>query len=82
MTVLQRALAQVALTEWKGDGMDAGAHQVSAGMAWVFDRYSKPSSPLYPLQAEAQAAHRGLWTDNELLPSCRFALNRGGTGCN
>lgn len=49
-------------------GKDAGAHQVSAGMAWVYDRYSKPSSPLYPLQDAANTARRGLWVDNEPVP--------------
>ncbi len=45
------------------DGIDAQTHQVSRGMAWVFDRYSSPSSPLYALQADAQAARTGLWAD-------------------
>ena len=49
-------------------GKDASAHQVSAGMAWVYDHYSKPSSPLYPLQDAAKAATRGLWADNEPMP--------------
>ena len=48
--------------------VDASAHQVATGMAWVYDRYSKPDSPLYPLQNEAKAARRGLWADTEPLP--------------
>ena len=48
--------------------VDAGAHQVATGMAWVFDRYSKPSSPLYPLQDGAKTARRGLWADDEPVP--------------
>ena len=48
--------------------VDAGAHQVALGLAWVYDRYSKPSSPLYPLQDSAKAARRGLWADNEPVP--------------
>jgi endonuclease YncB( thermonuclease family) len=47
---------------------DAGAAQVALGMAWVFDRYSKPSSPLYPLQDAAKDARRGLWADKEPVP--------------
>ena len=47
---------------------DAGAHQVALGMAWVYDRYSKPDSPLYRLQEGAKAARRGLWADNEPVP--------------
>ncbi len=34
-------------------GTDANAEQVSQGMAWVFDRYARPDSPLYALQNEA-----------------------------
>jgi endonuclease YncB( thermonuclease family) len=49
-------------------GVDAGAHQVATGMAWVYDRYSKPSSPLYRLQDGAKAARRGLWAESEPVP--------------
>lgn len=42
---------------------NANAEQVRRGMAWVFDRYTKPDSPLYPMQNEAQIAKRGLWAD-------------------
>ncbi len=45
--------------------VDASAHQVALGMAWVYDRYSKPGSPLYRLQDAAKAAKRGLWVDND-----------------
>jgi endonuclease YncB( thermonuclease family) len=45
------------------DGIDANAEQVRAGMAWVFDRYSTDPS-LYPLEAEARRAGRGLWADS------------------
>lgn len=49
-------------------GIDANAHQVSSGMAWVFDRYSSPDSPLYRLQDDARQARRGLWSDAEPVP--------------
>lgn len=49
-------------------GADAIATQVSQGMAWVFDRYASPGSPLYALQNEARAAHRGLWADPQPIP--------------
>ena len=49
-------------------GTDAQTHQVSTGMAWVYDRYSKPSSPLYALQSAAKAARAGLWADKEPIP--------------
>jgi endonuclease YncB( thermonuclease family) len=49
-------------------GIDAQAHQVSTGMAWVFDRYAPPSSPLYALQDQARNARRGLWADPSPVP--------------
>lgn len=42
-------------------GRNANAEQVWQGMAWVFDRYARPDSPLYVLQEQAKAARRGLW---------------------
>ena len=44
-------------------GGNANADQVWQGMAWVFDRYARPDSPLYILQKQAKATHRGLWSD-------------------
>jgi len=44
-------------------GIDANAEQVNRGMAWVFDRYARPDSPLQALEDEARAAGRGLWSD-------------------
>lgn len=49
-------------------GQDAGTEQVRAGMAWVYDRYAKGYQALYPLQAEARAAHRGLWSQPAVAP--------------
>lgn len=49
-------------------GTDANAEQVRRGMAWVFDRYTKPASPLYAIQEETRAARRGLWADHEPVP--------------
>ena len=49
-------------------GTDAQSHQVSTGMAWIYDRYSNPSSPLYALQSAAKAARAGLWADKEPIP--------------
>jgi endonuclease YncB( thermonuclease family) len=50
------------------NGTDANAEQVRRGMAWVFDRYSTPGSPLYAIQQEARAARRGLWAHNDPVP--------------
>lgn len=49
-------------------GQDVATSQVRSGMAWVYDRYSRPDSPLYALQAEARAARRGLWADGAPIP--------------
>lgn len=49
-------------------GRDAGQHQVSTGMAWVFDRYAKGYSHLYPLQQAAQHQQLGLWADAAPAP--------------
>lgn len=48
-------------------GTDASRHQVSEGMAWVFDRYVIDRS-LYEDQEKARAAHAGLWNDAEPVP--------------
>lgn len=48
-------------------GQDAGAEQVRAGMAWVFDRYVTDRS-LYAVQDEARSARRGLWADANPIP--------------
>ena len=48
-------------------GVDANAEQVRRGMAWVYDRYAADQA-LYALQAEARAAHRGLWVDAHPVP--------------
>ncbi len=44
------------------DGIDASVEQVRSGMAWRFVRYS--NDPLFVgLEADARAAHIGLWSD-------------------
>ena len=49
-------------------GKDAGSHLVSTGMAWVYDRYAKGYSHLYPLQAAAQHERLGLWAQEAVAP--------------
>jgi len=44
-------------------GAEANAEQVRRGYAWTFVRYVRPDSPLYAIEREARAAHRGLWQD-------------------
>jgi endonuclease YncB( thermonuclease family) len=64
-----RTLARV-----RCNGADAGAEQVRRGMAWVFDRYAPANSPLYPIQREAQATKRGLWS--QLAPVAPWEWRR------
>jgi len=49
------------------NGRDANAEQVQQGMAWVYDRYTRPDSPLYGLQERALSERRGLWVDRDAV---------------
>ena len=49
------------------DGKDTSVEQVRAGMAWVYDYYTRDQS-LYRLQDEARAERRGLWADKLPVP--------------
>ncbi len=53
------------------DGIDAQAHQVKTGMAWVYDRYVTDQG-LYALQREAKREKRGLWSDPSPVPPWDF----------
>lgn len=45
-------------------GEDVGTHQVSNGMAWVYERYAKVAdAPLYRAQDAAREGRIGLWRD-------------------
>ena len=44
-------------------GADANTEQVRRGYAWTFTRYARTDSPLFAIEREARAAHRGLWQD-------------------
>lgn len=46
-------------------GKDVATAQVRAGMAWVYDKYSKGYEQLYPIQDAARARRAGLWADAE-----------------
>ncbi len=56
-------------------GIDANAEQVHRGMAWVYDRYARPDSPLYALQEQARAARKGLWADAKPVPPWEWRRN-------
>ena len=69
-------------------GTDANAEQVRRGYAWTFTRYARADSPLFAIEREARAAHRGLWQDpapvapwewrNRVRQSSRISSSRAG----
>ena len=69
-------------------GADANAEQVRRGYAWTFIRFVRPDSPLFAIEREARAAHRGLWQDpapvapwdwrNSVRQSSRVSSSRAG----
>jgi micrococcal nuclease len=48
--------------------VNANEAQVRLGMAWVYDRYAKPDSPMYAMQSDARSAGRGLWSEGNAVP--------------
>jgi hypothetical protein len=50
------------------DGRDLSQALVQAGYAWHDTRYAPHDTRLAQLQAEAQAARRGLWADAHPVP--------------
>lgn len=66
----RRTIAQVTC-----DGKDANAEQVRRGYAWTYTRFAPPGSPLYAMQDEARAAHRGLWADPAPVPPWNWRRN-------
>ena len=58
------------------NGVDAQAHQVRNGMAWVYDQYVQDHG-LYRLQREAQRASVGLWSDPHPVPPWKFRRQDG-----
>ena len=73
----QRSLAQVTC-----DGRDANAEQVRRGYAWTFVRYAPRDSPLFTLEREAKAAHRGLWADPAPVAPWEWRNGRATAGRN
>ena len=66
----KRTLAQVTC-----DGRDANAEQVRRGYAWTYTRYVPAGSPLYAIQNEARAAHRGLWAERSPVAPWEWRRN-------
>lgn len=54
------------------DGIDANAERVRRGMAWVYDRYARPDSPLYALQDQARKSRIGLWAEDHPNPPWKW----------
>jgi micrococcal nuclease len=53
------------------DGLNLSHELVRAGLAWWYRKYAPDDQLLKDLQAEAQAARLGLWSDNSPLPPRR-----------
>lgn len=49
-------------------GQDVATEQVRSGLAWYYVRYGKGYEHLQPLQDDAQAARRGLWSVETVAP--------------
>lgn len=59
---------------WLPDGRELSEVLVSEGLAWVDPRYAKGArgGKLKALQAQAQAARRGLWADDNPVPPWKW----------
>jgi len=68
-----RILADIVLA----DGRSLNRELVRAGLAWHYKRYSS-NVELAALEAEARAAHRGLWADPHAIPPWEFRDARKG----
>jgi endonuclease YncB( thermonuclease family) len=58
------------------DGKDANAEQLKRGMAWGSPKGTRPTSPLYELEAYARLRGVGLWKDENAVPPWEFALRK------
>ena len=57
-----------ALGDAQCEGSSARAHQLRAGMAWIYPQYTPADSRLHDLEAEARHDRRGLWQDPDPVP--------------
>lgn len=53
------------------NGVDVNRAQVQRGLAWVYPHYNKDRMLPF-IQAEAQAARRGLWREGDATPPWQF----------
>jgi endonuclease YncB( thermonuclease family) len=54
------------------DGRILNRELVRAGLAWWYRQYARHDKELARLEAEAQAASRGLWADKEPMAPWEF----------
>lgn len=57
-------------------GTDANAEQLKRGMAWGSPKGTRPTSPLYELEAYARLRRIGLWKDENAVPPWEFAARK------
>lgn len=53
-------------------GTNANEAMIRSGLAWVYRKYAKGYSDLYPIEEEAKAEKRGLWADPNAIPPWDF----------
>jgi endonuclease YncB( thermonuclease family) len=58
------------------DGRSVNRELVQSGLAWWYRKYSTDQS-LGDLEAQAKAAYRGLWADQDPTPPWDFRQNKG-----
>jgi micrococcal nuclease len=64
----KRTVAEIMLP----DGRNLNRELVRVGLAWWYQRYARHEAVLADLEAEARAAHRGLWADKDPIPPWEF----------
>ena len=53
------------------NGIDAQAHQVKNGMAWVYEKYASDKK-LYGFERDARSQKKGLWSESNPVPPWEF----------
>jgi endonuclease YncB( thermonuclease family) len=68
-----RTVAEIILQ----DGRNLNHEIARAGLAWWYVRYARHDLELEALEAQARAAKRGLWADNDPMPPWEFRKRAG-----
>lgn len=58
------------------DGRSLNRELVRAGLAWWYRQYAPTDTLLAQLEAEARAAHQGLWSDPAPVPPWAWRKQR------